>query len=263
MNSIRHHEEHGAREGISTSIADGAKWAAGIVIGAVLLGLGNFIWEQLRPQSFLVSIIVEDENHKALPNASIWLFGVSEVSDKKTSALGLATFEVPHKYIGQTVNLDMTLDGYTAPNSKITLQKNLPTQSIILKKIPIPVVAAVAAPVGPTTTPTQVEPAVVRETKTYALGPLPSGDGARFSTEYTLCSDAAPPDWTIEESSFVLTGDRQCNAWSTCRLTTQTATKVCWTFSMQGHNEQMGPFGIGGSGVQFSTGVLSVVWKHS
>jgi hypothetical protein len=264
MNSNSHHRENTRREPKS-NLARLALWAGGIVVGAVLLGLGNYIWDVVKPKPFDISIVARDTNGKPLPNVAVWLGNGFPV--KSTEArFGSVQFEIPHSYVGSKMEPSINLPGYVAVERQISFVNDNRTQTVVLRKLSNPTVAAAAKVVvqaKPTTRPTAVEPAAIRETKTYNSGPRPSGVGASFSPEYTLCSGAEPSSWTIERSSFVLSGDRQCNAWSTCRPTVQTPTRVCWAFSMQGHNEQSGPFGIGGSGVQLSAGVLSVVWKHS
>jgi hypothetical protein len=97
--------------------------------------------------------------------------------------------------------------------------------------------------------------------KVYSSGSRPSGAGAAFSQWYELCNDPEPSGWEIAESSFTLTGDRQCNAWSECKQSSAESNRVCWQFRMQGHSEQTGLFSPGNTGIQYSTGILSVLWK--
>lgn len=70
--------------------------------------------------------------------------------------------------------------------------------------------------------------------------PLPSGNGAEFSPEYSICSDPVPDEFVIKRYSFSLDGDRQCGAWSTCRLISSTPKQVCFGVRLQGHNECLG-----------------------
>jgi len=100
----------------------------------------------------------------------------------------------------------------------------------------------------------------VNDTTNYATGEMPSGAHADYSPWYTLCSDNQPAEWTIVDSTFTLTGDRSCTSgWAECRKSTDTDTKVCFQFRMQGHSEQNSH---GDTGIQYSTGHLKVVWKH-
>jgi hypothetical protein len=100
----------------------------------------------------------------------------------------------------------------------------------------------------------------VNETAEYPMGEVPSGAHADYSPWYSLCSDNEPADWKIVDSTFTLTGDRSCTSgWAECKKTTDTETKVCFQFRMQGHSEQNSH---GDTGIQYSRGHLKVVWKH-
>lgn len=100
----------------------------------------------------------------------------------------------------------------------------------------------------------------VTETLEYGTGELPSGAHADYSPWYSLCSDNEPAEWTIADSTFALTGDRSCTSgWAECKKTTDSDTKVCYQFRMQGHSEQNSH---GDTGIQYSRGHLKVVWKH-
>jgi hypothetical protein len=89
------------------------------------------------------------------------------------------------------------------------------------------------------------------------------GRAASLSEWYELCSDPESENWAIEDSSVVLPGNQQCDAWSECKQTLKDPRKVCWQFRMQGHGEQTGGLSNqGNAGIPFSTGILSVLWKH-
>jgi hypothetical protein len=72
-------------------------------------------------------------------------------------------------------------------------------------------------------------------------GDKPSGNRKDFSGVYTVCADApSPGDYTYVSTStkYWLTGDRECNAWSTCKGTIDPNGKqVCMQFTLQGHDE--------------------------
>jgi hypothetical protein len=66
-------------------------------------------------------------------------------------------------------------------------------------------------------------------------GPKPSGNGQDSSQNYQLCAD--PPavgDYRIDSVGYSLTGDRQCNSWSSCQ---RMGGNACFVFNMQGHSE--------------------------
>lgn len=119
--------------------------------------------------------------------------------------------------------------------------------------------AYVLPPIIKRETPPPPPPLVVTP-ETYRSDNLPSGHCKDFSGMYNLCSAAKPDGWTIVSQRFQLTGDRACNAWSTCAQTVNTPTQACYQFSMQGHDEECGH--SGNTGIHFSTGVLDVVWQH-
>ena len=93
-----------------------------------------------------------------------------------------------------------------------------------------------------------------RQTLEFSSGPQNSGPGKQFSGQYELCSQGIPRGYRIESDTFRLTGDRACNAWSTCAKTVNLPDRVCWGFSLQGHEEI-----AANNGVKQSTGVLTIV----
>jgi hypothetical protein len=88
-----------------------------------------------------------------------------------------------------------------------------------------------------------------------------SGSCADFGSWARLCSKPKPSGWTIVSEHFDLVGDRAGCAYAECKKEDGSSpTQVCYLFHMQGHNEQCNH--PGNTGIQFSTGVLKVVWKH-
>lgn len=92
-------------------------------------------------------------------------------------------------------------------------------------------------------------------TKTFSSGPVVSGTMKNFSAEYTLVSDPAPPGYKIANYDISLTGDRVCNAFSTCRATLE-GSRVVFRFSLQGHDEWAPP------GQATSVGNLVVTYEY-
>lgn len=70
-------------------------------------------------------------------------------------------------------------------------------------------------------------------TKTFSSGPVQSGVGAAFSPEYKVISEPAPPGYKIANYSSSLSGERSCNAWSTCRTSIE-GDHVVFRFTLQG-----------------------------
>jgi len=79
-------------------------------------------------------------------------------------------------------------------------------------------------------------------TQTNSSGPKPSGRGQDFSEPYSTCVEA-PSAGEYDASSWNgdLTGDRSCGGFSTCSFSTS-PKKVCFIFTLQGHNECLGLF---------------------
>jgi len=219
-----------------------------IVIGAVLAGFGSYLWtEHIRPKPIYVNIQIFDDSKpsKSLKDVAVSP-GLSDVASKHTEDFGVARFEVPFKHRKEQVSPQFKFDGYSqilgqGPD-KFPLDHSEIKVIYVMKK--------------------DVPPTPEYDLKVYSSGAKASGPGASFSQWYELCNDPQPPGWQIEETSFTLTGDRQCNAWSECKqVDTGDPKKVCWQFRMQGHSEQAGFFNQGNTGIQFSTGLLNVRWK--
>jgi hypothetical protein len=121
----------------------------------------------------------------------------------------------------------------------------------------------VVKPAAALTAAAAAAPALRDITDIYRSGPQISGAGKSFSAAYDLCSGDPPSGYVIKSNLFQLAGDRRCNQWATCTQTRNEATKVCWQFTLQGHEEQTGVFKLGQSGQAYSEGVLSVVWTRA
>lgn len=227
-------------------------------LGAIVAAFGKWTWDEyIKPKPLYINISVFDDSRppKALRDVAVWLH-LNDVEEKKTGDFGRVRFEIPRTHRKEGVTPEFKLDGYSRISGpkpdKIILAESETSGVFVLTRNP----SAAPTP-APTPIPAQYE------IKNYSSGGRPSGKSDQFSEWYTLCNDPEPAAWTIESSSFVLTGDRQCNAWSECKQTENTPTKVCWQFRMQGHSEQVGGlFNQGNTGIQFSTGNLRVVWKH-
>jgi hypothetical protein len=109
-------------------------------------------------------------------------------------------------------------------------------------------------------TPPPPPPLVVTAETYRSPSDMPSGSCKDFSPAYQLCSEAKPDGWTIVSQSFQLTGDRACGGWSTCAVEVNTPTRVCYRFSLQGHDDECGH--SGNTGIHYSKGNLNVVWQH-
>ena len=79
-------------------------------------------------------------------------------------------------------------------------------------------------------------PASLPITRVFSSGPKISGSGRNHSGEYVVYSDPSPPGYKIANYTFSLSGDRACNAWSTCKVAVE-GGRVAFRFSLQGHDE--------------------------
>lgn len=97
------------------------------------------------------------------------------------------------------------------------------------------------------------------DVKTFTSGMQNSGVWAAYSPYYVLCGDA-PNGQRIVAHQFSLRGDRTCGAWAECGLIEKSATRICYQFRMQGHNQNQALLGVGNpnSGVRQSEGVLKL-----
>jgi V8-like Glu-specific endopeptidase len=74
-------------------------------------------------------------------------------------------------------------------------------------------------------------------TTPFSSGTVSSGPGDQFSQEYVVTSDPPPPGYQIGEYTATLSGQRTCNAWSTCQTAIEN-NHVVFRFRLQGHVER-------------------------
>ncbi len=89
------------------------------------------------------------------------------------------------------------------------------------------------------------QPSVISRTleaivRVFRSGLRPSGLGSAFSPLYQVVSDEPPQGYKIGSFVYSLTGDRGCNAWSTCNATVE-GNRVIFRFTLQGHSEWFPP----------------------
>jgi hypothetical protein len=102
---------------------------------------------------------------------------------------------------------------------------------------------------------------VIEPEQTYTSNELASGACKDYGGWATLCTPDKPSGWTIVSAHFDLIGDRAGCQYAHCNADPNNSdTKVCYNFNTQGHDEQCGH--SGNTGIQYSRGVLKVVWKH-
>jgi hypothetical protein len=109
---------------------------------------------------------------------------------------------------------------------------------------------------APTQAPTPVVPLAApnRMTLEFESGPKDSGPFKQFSGQYEVCSRNIPAGYRIDSVNFRLVGDRACHSYATCTETLALRDKVCYSFSLQGHEEIAKD-----SGIRQTNGILTVV----
>lgn len=113
----------------------------------------------------------------------------------------------------------------------------------------------VPAPAGSSSAPPVASPVDVRPrtlSREFESGNKRSGANKEFSPVYEVCTRDLPEGYRIESQSFRLVGDRSCGGWATCSKSVHTASKVCYSFTLQGRE------GESENGVRESNGILSV-----
>src|ERR1022692_3808292 len=142
-----------------------------------------------------------------------------------------------------------------------------PARTVITSPKAPPVEKAAVSPVekpkAPAVPETKIPAPIVMTTatETYSSDDIASGACEGYGGWGTVCSAAKPDGWTISYQNFALSGDRGCGAYSHCEpVGTITDTKACYRFQTQGHNEECGH--SGNTGIHYSKGVLTVIWKH-
>ena len=243
-----------------------------VIVTAVLTVIGTWIKQQwIDPFSFTVRVAYLDShgNHVDLQDADV-VPEINNVEGKKTNPYGEAIFPNVEPHPFKKANITVRHIGFMYANGtqgpSIPIRKREDAIIVLLR----PTSASGSAEPSTGVRPTQTAGSPTAITSVCRSGPMASGVGKDFSRPYTLCSDSptcSPPSpgqgYAIESEHFELTGDRRCNAWSNCqREASSTNAKVCYQFQMQGHSEWQGPFGLGGSGVAYSEGILTVLWAR-
>lgn len=228
----------------------------GFILGGACTAVGGWLWnEKIEPKAYYLTISASDADppHAPLPDATVAIhLPHGGYLSSKTDRLGAVGFTIPHEDGNSTVTPTVALDGYdTGKIPSIELREHNVESHLLLARFKA--LTSSAAPEPPT--------AVTNEV--YRSDNLPSGAGADLSPLYTLCSQPKPLGWTIVSSTFSLEGDRSCGAWASCSPhPDNNAERVCYSFRTQGHSEEVGVFRGGNTGIHYSTGVLTVAWRH-
>jgi hypothetical protein len=210
----------------------------GALLTAFLPPLVKLVFPDKEPIiEYKVLVFGSGDKNPPVAQAAVTLEIVGSLKEAHdTDPSGVATFGIDprHKSAGGHLLVKKAL--FKDLDRPVVIPISSAQESVYIDSVASIATGAAAPPGGQS-------PPSVREaiSKTFSSGPKPSGFGADFSPEYTVCSDDAPPGYVAGAAEFVLRGDRSCGAWSTCRESSRTPQRVCWAFTLQGHNEWFPP----------------------
>lgn len=237
-------------------------------LGAIVGKAVGWEWDHwMAPFTFEVDVSYKQADGKYVraKNVEVYPQGIVGVGPQQTNQYGQAIFQSVDPHPFRTTTIQVTSSGYSYLNPAqapvVPLIRRADAIQVLLKPDnPPPSAKNEEKPQSPTIA-NAAKPDIPEVDRS---GPQPSGEGGAFGPTTVLCSKAPPADgYTIKSESFELVGDRRCNAWSECRQTEKSPTRVCYSFRMQGHSEWTGPFNLGrNNGSATSEGVLSVLWAE-
>lgn len=192
--------------------------------------------------AYIDGMVADSDGGKSINLATITT--VLSTSPAITDTNGIFRLKIKTPDTGDSVVLHVTKDGYESLDWTVTPPLNGGIR-ILLTKV------RSAAQSGPS----------VVTSETYRSDSAASGACKDFGAWASVCSADKPDGWTIAAQNFSLIGDRAGCAYAECGLVSPpTATKVCYHFRTQGHDEECGH--SGNTGIHYSQGVLNVVWQH-
>ena len=193
--------------------------------------------------------VANGNTRRAVSDAEITVSGRPETA--RTDGSGNFNLPFGTPLPTNSLHIFISKDGFEPFDRMIGLGQNLEAEII-----------PAAAQVHPTLTPLQPPPPqLATSTETYESDNAASGACKDFGAWATVCTPDKPQGWTILNAHFDLTGDRAGCAYAKCEpLGSATASKACYRFQTQGHDEECGH--SGNTGIHYSKGVLSVVWQH-
>jgi hypothetical protein len=195
-----------------------------------------------RPIKDAKLTLVVDEAGKISP--------LRELCDSGGSAY--VSFRLPKALVNAFGHYEVEAQGYGNVHYPVQLVLNQPALAVLLTPMPLPPQPPPTQPPPTQPPPTQPPPPQLQPyTVTKSLSGI-SGFMSNFSPPYTIESDVPRDGYKIVNASYTLSGDRTCNAWSTCRWRQNDENKVIFEFTLQGHNERFPP------GQAMSTGTLVV-----
>jgi hypothetical protein len=232
----------------------------------------------VAPPIYLTISVFDDGSKTGLADAqaNLRVGGVNQ--DGRTDSTGRHMFELNASWIDKVALVEVSKTDYETRRIELAIPRGGASKDVFLARIPAQV-ARVTPQEGPSAKPLPIETATSDKTRaspasnghlstlnlatisksvlapsaasrpefdtvteTYRSGPRESGVGKDFSDWYTLCTPPTlPADALIINVSYRLEGDRQCGAWSECRLGETTPARTCFEFRLQGHDEVLPP----------------------
>lgn len=223
---------------------------AGVVAALIAAGTAILLWYLNRPTvppapeeaTYHFSVKESGSTSKPIHGAKVTLTITAtkvQVPPKvdETDSNGSVLFKVPRSNFNTLGKVSVQAKGYDSLDENVAVGSSDTLVTVMLTPT-----AAVPPP------PPTLEP----YSRTIALGPVPSGSAYNFSAPYSITSEPPKDGYKIVSASYSLSGDRACNAWSTCRWRENGESRVVFEFTLQGHAEWSSP------GQGLSTGTLVV-----
>jgi hypothetical protein len=201
---------------------------------------------EARRQVTLQVNVFNASSSSGVASAFVRLSGEGIGESRQTDSAGRVTFELSAKLADRLARVQVEASTFQSKSDEVRLASGYKQYDIRLSPV---------QPVATTQNP--VQPVETRMQRVFSSGPRLSGSGNGFSDWYSLCSEGIPTNARITNVSFALSGDRRCGAWANCRESERSASRICYQFQMQGHNESLPP------GQASSEGILTVEYTQS
>jgi hypothetical protein len=225
------------------------------VVAVIGLGLWGYSNHQITART-ITGHVMEAETKNSISGAEVIVGGRNEATQTDGAGNFKLSFLNDDLPKGQ-VHVFVSKVGYTEKDKDADLGQYV--ELTLTASAPPSKPAATAATQPP------VQYVVDDKPETYLSDNTASGACADYGAWGSVCTPAKPEGWTIAYQSFDIQGDptRKCGGgWTHCEPKEPiTATRACYRFQTQGQSQECGH--SGNTGIHYSTGVLTVLWKHS
>ena len=227
-----------------------------LTVLVAILGIAAWVYSNRKIDSLTITgHVMETDSKKPLSGAEVIVGGRNDATQTDGDGNFKLSFlkDDPPK---DQVHLFISKAGYGQKDKDANLGQYIEV-SLTPEKPAAPPPAAAA-------TPPPVEYVVDDKPETYLSDNTASGACGDYGGWGSVCTPQKPEGWTIQYQHFEITGDptRSCTGgWTHCEPKEPiTSTRACYRFQTQGHSEECGH--SGNTGIHYSTGVLTVLWKH-